>query len=108
MRVSEVHGLEYQYEGLLSGTRKVSSIEYDEDGNAVIKDQTSGKKGYDIYLTIDIELQQRLDEVVKETLENAADNPYRQDFTTLFVCLMNPKTGEIYAMSGYQRDTETE
>ena len=25
-------GLEYQYEGLLSGTRKVSSIEYDEDG----------------------------------------------------------------------------
>lgn len=101
-------GLEYQYEGLLSGTRKVSSIEYDEDGNAIINDDTSGKKGYDIYLTIDIDLQQRLDEVVKETLENAADNPYRQDFTTLFVCLMNPKTGEIYAMSGYQRNTETD
>ena len=100
-------GLEYQYEGLLSGTRKISSIEYDEDGNAVTKDQTSGKKGYDIYLTIDIELQQKLDEVVKQTLEDAADNKYRQDFTTLFVCLMNPKTGEIYAMSGYQRDKET-
>lgn len=100
-------GLEYQYEGLLSGTRKISSIEYDEDGNAVTKDQTSGKKGYDIYLTIDIELQQKLDEVVKQTLEDAADNKYCQDFTTLFVCLMNPKTGEIYAMSGYQRDKET-
>lgn len=100
-------GLEYQYEGLLSGTQKVSSVEYDEEGNAVIKEETSGKKGYDVYLTIDIELQQELDKVVKETLESAADNQYRQNFTTLFVCLMNPKTGEIYAMSGYQRDKET-
>lgn len=101
-------GLEYQYEGLLSGTRKLSSIDYDEEGNAIISDDSSGRKGYDIYLTIDIELQQRLDEIVKETLEDAADNPYRQDFTTLFVCLMNPKTGEIYAMSGYQRNKETD
>lgn len=100
-------GLEYQYEGLLSGTQKVSSVEYDEEGNAVIKEETSGKKGYDVYLTIDIELQQELDKVVKETLESAADNQYRQNFTTLFVCLMNPKTGEIYAMSGYQRDKKT-
>ena len=101
-------GLEYQYEGLLSGTRKVSSIEYDEDGNAVIQDQEPGKKGYDIYLTIDIELQQELDRVVKETLENAADNPYRGDFTNLYVCIMDPNTGEVLAMSGYQRDTESE
>ncbi len=100
-------GLEYQYEGLLRGTQKVSSVEYDEEGNAVIKEETSGKKGYDVYLTIDIELQQELDKVVKETLESAADNQYRQNFTTLFVCLMNPKTGEIYAMSGYQRDKKT-
>ena len=48
-----------------------------------------------------------MDKVVKETLESAADNQYRQNFTTLFVCLMNPKTGEIYAMSGYQRDKKT-
>lgn len=101
-------GLEYQYEGLLSGSRKVSSIEYDEDGNAVIQDQEPGKKGYDIYLTIDIELQQELDRVVKETLENAADNPYRGDFTNLYVCIMDPNTGEVLAMSGYQRDTESE
>lgn len=100
-------GLEYQYEGLLSGTQKVSSIEYDEEGNAIIQEKTSGKKGYDIYLTIDIELQKELDKVVKETLEEAADNPYRQDFTSLFVCLMNPNTGEVYAMSGYQRNKET-
>ena len=100
-------GLEYQYEGLLSGTQKVSTVDYDEEGNAIIQEKTAGKKGYDIYLTIDIELQQELDKIVKETLENAVSNAHRQNFTTLFVCLMNPSTGEIYAMSGYQRDKET-
>lgn len=100
-------GLEYQYEGLLSGTQKVSSIEYDEDGMAILRDQTPGKKGYDIHLTIDIELQQALDKAVKEALENAKDNKHRQDFTNLFVCLMDPDTGEVYAMSGYQRDKKT-
>ena len=72
------------------------------------QDQEPGKKGYDIYLTIDIELQQELDRVVKETLENAVDNPYRGDFTNLYVCIMDPNTGEVLAMSGYHSHGESE
>lgn len=98
-------GLEYQYEGLLSGTRKISSIEYDEDGNAVTKDQTSGKKGYDIYLTIDIELQQKLDEVVKQTLEDAADNKIPSGFYN-FICMPDDPRPERFIARAGNRETK--
>ena len=99
-------GLEKQYEDLLSGTRKVSNISYDETGVAVLEEISSGKKGYDLHLTIDIELQKELDELVETTLKNASSVAQRSKFKNLFVVLMDPNTGEIYAMSGKQMNED--
>lgn len=96
-------GLEYQYEDLLAGTRKVSEITYDENGIAVLNEENPGKKGYDLHLTIDIELQQKLDELLEKVLKNADRDSRRDQFKKVFVVLMNPDTGEIYAMGGKQK-----
>lgn len=93
-------GLEQQYEELLSGTSKVSTIKYDDEGNAIFTEVNSGKKGYDLQLTLDIDLQQKVDAILRKTMEANAGKANRPDMDRLFVTLMNPNTGEIYAMSG--------
>lgn len=94
-------GLEQQYETILSGTKKVSSIKYDEtDGTAIFTTINEGKKGYDLQLTIDMELQQKVDDVLRETLEKYKNNSDRPDFKKLFVTLANPNNGDIIAISG--------
>lgn len=92
-------GLEKQYEDLLRGTRKVSEITYDQD-IASFKEIVSGKKGYDLQLSIDIDLQKKVDDILYASLERAKRNANRPDYKKAFVVLMNPETGEIYAMSG--------
>lgn len=99
-------GLEMQYENLLAGTRKVSEIKYDANGVAVLNEISSGKKGYNLHLSIDIELQKELDELLKTTLQNASSVSQRSKFNNLFVILMDPDTGEIYAMSGMQKNSD--
>lgn len=96
-------GLEQQYEDLLSGTSKVSTIKYDEDGTPIFTEVNPGKKGYDLQLTIDIELQKKIDDILKSVLEKHTNDSNRPDMNQLFVSLMNPNTGEVLAMSGMQR-----
>lgn len=94
-------GLELQYEDYLNGTRTVMDINYDdESGLAVFTPSSIGKKGYDLTLTIDIELQQKIDQIIIDTIEAEKDNKYRKNFKQAYITLMNPQNGEIYAMSG--------
>lgn len=99
-------GLEQQYQDLLAGTAKVSTIKYDEDGTPILSEVNAGKKGYDLQLTIDIELQEKIDGLLKSTLEKYTDSATRPDMDKLFVSLMNPNTGEIYASSGMLRNED--
>lgn len=95
-----ISGLEEQYEELLKGTSTVNTIRYDEQGIAVFDKISAGKKGYNIHMNIDMDLQQFIDNKLKSVLESAKNNSSRKDFKKVFVVLMNPKTGEIYASSG--------
>lgn len=98
-----ISGLEKQYEEYLSGTKTVKQITYDEDtGSPIFSTIVEGKKGYDLELSIDIDLQNSIDNIIKDTLKEAKSNPYRKDFKQAFITLMNPQTGEIIAMSGQQ------
>lgn len=97
-------GLELEYEKYLKGTRTVNDISYDEEsGIAILSPSSTGKKGYDLKLTIDIELQQKIDQILIDVMEKEKDNEYRKNFNQAFVSLMNPQNGEIIAMSGQQR-----
>ena len=98
-----ISGLEKQYEDYLSGTKTIKEISYDEDtGSPIFSTIVEGKKGYDIKLSIDINLQNKIDNIIKDALTEAKSNPYRKDFKQAFISMMNPQTGEIIAMSGQQ------
>lgn len=101
-------GLEKQYESLLSGTPKISSISYDENNLAVLTETTSGKKGYDLHLTIDIELQEKVDKVLADIVKEKGGTTMRENFSQAFVLLMNPQTGEVYSMSGASKQSDGE
>lgn len=100
-------GLEFQYNSLLAGISEESKITYDSNGLAKKEVIRSAQKGYDLYLSIDIDLQQKLDETVKSVLEENAGTDRRENFYSLFMCMMNPKTGGLMALSGYQMDPDT-
>ena len=99
-------GLEKRYEDLLSGTPRVSEISYDSDGTAIMNETSSGKNGYDLHLTIDVELQKKVDDILEDTLKKYAGTAGREKFKKAIVVLMNPQTGEIYAMSGKYLDED--
>lgn len=100
-------GLEYQYNDVLAGQAQISKITYDSNGLAKQTITRSAVKGNDIYLSIDIDMQQSLDSTVKEVLKENGGTSNRENFSTLFMSMMNPNTGEIIAMSGYQMDLDT-
>lgn len=99
-----ISGLEKQYEKLLSGTKAVYNIKFDDNGVAYLEEEKAGKSGYDLTLTIDIDYQNRMDKLLINALESAKGNQYRKYFNQVQLVVMNPKTGEIYAMSGATKD----
>ncbi|MDC3415531.1 peptidoglycan D,D-transpeptidase FtsI family protein [Aquibacillus salsiterrae] len=110
-RVGE-SGLEQQYESILRGTKEEIQYTTDKSGNIVGTAETvkDGKRGSDLVLTVDIEFQQAVDQIVKEELETAIKkNPETNKYLTdALVAVMNPKTGEVLALSGirYDRDED--
>lgn len=100
-------GLEFQYNDLLAGTSEESIITYDSNGLAHKEVVRSAVKGYDIHLSIDIDLQQTLDETLKSVLQEYGGTERRENFQSLFMCMMNPNDGSMLALSGYQMDLDS-
>lgn len=100
-------GLEYQYNDVLSGQAQISKITYDSSGLAKQTVTRSAVKGNDVYLSIDIDLQQQLDSTVKTVLKENGGTANRENFSTLFMSMMDPNNGSILAMSGYQMDLDS-
>lgn len=100
-------GLELQYNDLLAGREEISLVTYNSNGLAQTEVIQQAQKGYDIVISIDIELQQTMDDVVKSTLQSNAGTRRRENFSSLFMCMMEPENGSLLALSGYQMDLET-
>lgn len=99
--------LEYQYESVLQGQKQKVQYVTDSAGNLIDKKVLSeGRRGSDVVLTVDIELQQQVDQIVEDELKKAKQ--YNANFLLdrAFVVMMNPKTGEILAISGKQLITK--
>ena len=89
--------LEYQYEDYLKGTKakyKINNNEYE-----LI---SQGKRGNDIVLTIDIELQKALENILTDEVMKAKKEPNTKYYNRSFAIISDPRTGEILAMSGKQ------
>ena len=90
--------LEYQYEDILKG--KKNKYEVLSDGSyKLIKE---GKRGNDITISIDIELQKEVEQILSEEVLATKSEVNTEYYNRSFVIITNPKTGEILAMAGKQ------
>ncbi len=110
-RVGE-SGLEQQYEDVLRGQKEVIQYTIDNDGDIVgTKTVQDGKAGNDLVLTVDMDFQQALDEIVKDELEKyIAQDPYRnRHMEDALVAALDPQTGAVLGMTAarYNRDENT-
>lgn len=90
--------LEYQYEDFLRGKKNI----YELSSNGSMKLVEEGSRGNDIVLTIDIELQKAVEEILEEQLLITKSEPNTEFYNRSFVIITNPNNGEILAMAGKQ------
>lgn len=102
-------GLEQYYESVLSGQKEIIQYTTDNNGNILGTETVKeGKSGNDLVLTIDIEFQKEVDEIVREELENyIKSNPYENRYMSdALVAILDPQTGDVIALSGAHYDRE--
>ena len=90
--------LEYEYEDVLKG--KKDKFQVQDDGSYTLIEE--GKRGNDIVLTIDIELQKALEEILTAEVLNTKKEANTEFYNRSFAIIANPNTGEILAMAGKQ------
>ena len=90
--------LEYQYENYLKGTKAKYKLLSDNTYELI----DDGQRGNDIVLTIDIELQKYLEEMLANEVLSAKNEPNTDYYNRSFVVISDPNTGEVLAMSGKQ------
>ena len=89
--------LEYQYEDVLRGVKNKYQI---INGKYILLEE--GRRGNDIKLTIDIELQKEVEKILEEELLATKSEPNTKYYNKSFVIISDPNTGEILAMAGKQ------
>ncbi|PFN07235.1 MULTISPECIES: peptidoglycan D,D-transpeptidase FtsI family protein [Bacillus cereus group] len=91
--------IEKQYEDTLHGIKEQSKNITDKEGNIIHTEQVvKGKSGNNLMLSIDMELQKRVDESIERNLMAFKASEPMMD--RAFVVMMNPKTGELLSISG--------
>ncbi|WJP99528.1 penicillin-binding protein 2 [Geobacillus stearothermophilus] len=93
--------LEMQYEEVLHGKKaKVKNV-VDKSGRVVsVEELYPGERGKDLVLTIDAELQQKVEEIIQQEILATKRKGRSPLLDRAFVVMMNPKTGEVLAMAG--------
>ncbi len=87
--------LEYMYDDYLKGTKDI----YKLDGNDLILID-KGTKGNDLYLTIDINIQNMVDSILESEIINAKKSLNTKYFDRSYVTISDPNNGDILAISG--------
>lgn len=90
--------LEYQYEDYLKGEKAKYKLNSDNSYTLI----SDGKRGNDIVLTIDIDLQSKVEEILSYEVLNAKYEKNTKYYNRSFAIIQDPKTGQILAMSGKQ------
>ena len=89
--------LEKQYEDILKGTKATYKLE-----NGKLNLISEAKRGNDIVLTIDIELQREIENILEEEVIRTKKEGNTTYYNKSYVVIQQPNTGEILAMSGKQ------
>ena len=91
-----INNIEKYHEALLSGKKSSHLLQ-----NGMLEEIYKGQPGFDITLTIDSQLQKRVDDILASHMTNAkAKRPGAKYLREGYVVIMNPHTGEILSMNG--------
>ncbi|MFC7370372.1 peptidoglycan D,D-transpeptidase FtsI family protein [Fictibacillus iocasae] len=103
--------LEEQYESLLRGEKTKIKYVTDKSGNPVGEPvEKDGARGNDLVLTVDMELQKRVEKVIEDELKESITGKDAYDnrqLNSAYVVMMNPKTGEILSLAGKEYDRDS-
>ena len=92
-----MEGIEYEYNKLLSGKKKTINIYKDGNGKVIAGNSinnSSNNSGSNLTLTINSKYQFILEEELEKTVKDS-------ESLRGYGVIMNPNTGEIYAMASY-------
>lgn len=93
--------LEKQYEDVLKGQKEKIINVTDKAGNLIERNVVQpGERGKDLILTIDMELQQAVEQIMEEEMLKAKRNISNPLLDSVFMVMMDPRTGEIYSLAG--------
>ena len=90
-----ISNLEYVYDDYLKGEKAIYKLENKEK---ILMQE--GKVGKDLYLTIDIDLQTKVDEILKKEILLAKRSLNTKYFDRSYITISNPNNGDILAISG--------
>ncbi len=94
--------LELQYEDVLRGQKAIVENITQSSGGQTVESYVNerlGQRGNDLVLSLDMELQQRLEEIIDEEMKKAG-NSFILD-RSAYAVFMDPRTGDILSMAGF-------
>ena len=92
-----ISGLERTYDKYLRGKDSIYKVENDK-----LKLIQKEKKGNDLYLSIDIDIVQKINAILKEEMIKAKKFRSSKYYNHSYVLVGDPKTGEIISINGYK------
>lgn len=93
-----ISGIEEYYEEYLRGEKAVYKIE-----NNNLKLIKNAKKGNDLVLEIDIDLQLKTEEIIMSQIEAAKKLPNTEYYRESYALISDPKTGAMRTIAGIRR-----
>lgn len=93
-----ISGLEEYYDKYLKGEK----AKYKKLDDGSLEKLSDAKPGNDIVLSIDIDLQVKIEKMLKQEVLKTKSEPNTKFYNRSFIVIQNPTTGEIYSMAGVQ------
>lgn len=96
--------IEAQYEDVLRGSKSRSVVETSNQGDILNQEVIHpGDKGNNLVLTIDMDFQEKVNQIVREAFDNRTGLS-----NSAYAVAINPKNGDILAMSGIRQNENGE
>lgn len=100
--------LEKQYEEVMQGQREKKEIFLDRSGRIEnIETVQEGSKGKNIKLTIDLEFQNKVNEILKRYFESELSTGSALYSDGVYAVVLRPQDGSVLAMAGYKHEKGT-
>ena len=101
--------LEQEYESVLQGVKGQNTVEINNNGDIVSQVQSyAGQKGENLVTTIDIDFQKKVEGILESKYTEMIQKKLTTYSDGVYAVVMNPKTGDILAMSGFDHDLKTD